>query len=40
MARNEVNLALMSSMVDNFEPSIVYESLESKPWKESMDAKL
>lgn len=39
MARNEVNLALMTTVAKIFEPSNVREALESKPWKEAMDAK-
>ncbi|XP_057870055.2 uncharacterized mitochondrial protein AtMg00820-like [Cryptomeria japonica] len=33
MARNEVNFALMTSIVKIFEPSTIQEALESKPWK-------
>lgn len=39
MARNEVNLALMGKVVETTEPSIVLEALQSKPWKDAMDAK-
>lgn len=38
MAHNEVNFALMTPIVEHFEPSNVQEALESKPWKEAMDA--
>ncbi|KAH9290868.1 hypothetical protein KI387_034985, partial [Taxus chinensis] len=37
-AREEVNYALMSRVVETVEPSTVQEALQSKAWKDAMDS--
>lgn len=37
-ANEEVNLALMSTVIQTFEPSTLQEALESEPWKVVVEA--